>query len=406
MSAREPLLPAETARFQRKRAAILDAAATLINERGTKGLSLSHVAETVGLSTTSVTYYFRRKDQLASACFERTLDLLSGFVDEAIALPTPRERVRRLLSLNFDVLAEIRRGNSPPFARLNDMRAMPEPFRAALIGRFNTIFRRIRTFFGVADAPGRRALSTARTHVLLENLFHLAAWIDHYSLEDYPRAERRLAELLEVGIAPAGTEWPAMLVPLPEVQAEEGPRNFLQAATKLINELGYRGASVERIASELNVTKGSFYHHLDTKDDLVLACFQRSLGTISSAQRTAINQGGDTLAQIGAVVTTLLEAQLSGRAPLLRTTALEALPPELRAQVIDRQDRITGRFSAMMIDAISEGAIRAVDPVIAGRGVMAMINAAFELTAWAAVMPLDRAVELYASTLFTGLFDD
>ena len=51
---------------------------------------------------------------------------------------------------------------------------------------------------------------------------------------------------------------------------------FLQAATFLINEQGYRGASVEKISARLNVTKGSFYHYNDNKDDLVANCFERS----------------------------------------------------------------------------------------------------------------------------------
>jgi hypothetical protein len=35
---------------------------------------------------------------------------------------------------------------------------------------------------------------------------------------------------------------------------------YLRAATRLVNEYGYRGASVDRIAAELRLTKGSFYH--------------------------------------------------------------------------------------------------------------------------------------------------
>ena len=69
--------------------------------------------------------------------------------------------------------------------------------------------------------------------------------------------------------------------------AEPGREAFLLAATRLINELGYRGASVQKIASELNVTKGSFYHHLDAKDDLVIACYKRSFDTIADAQQLA-----------------------------------------------------------------------------------------------------------------------
>ncbi len=67
---------------------------------------------------------------------------------------------------------------------------------------------------------------------------------------------------------------------LPEVQQSAAQETFLIAATRLINERGYRGASVEKISERLNVTKGSFYYHHDTKDDLVVACFKRSFDTM------------------------------------------------------------------------------------------------------------------------------
>lgn len=37
---------------------------------------------------------------------------------------------------------------------------------------------------------------------------------------------------------------------------------------------------------------------------------------------------------------------------------------------------------------------------------MALQNAAFDMRGWAATMPRDRAVGLYASTVMTGLFTD
>ncbi|MCF3696692.1 TetR/AcrR family transcriptional regulator, partial [Salmonella enterica subsp. enterica serovar Weltevreden] len=88
--------------------------------------------------------------------------------------------------------------------------------------------------------------------------------------------------------AAPGSGWSPSLLPLgvqstPGREAEPGREAFLLAATRLINQLGYRGASVQRIASELNVTKGSFYHHLDAKDDLVVTCYRRSFDTITAA---------------------------------------------------------------------------------------------------------------------------
>ncbi len=64
------------------------------------------------------------------------------------------------------------------------------------------------------------------------------------------------------------------------------------------------------------------------------------------------------------------------------------------------------RFAGTLVDGISEGSIRPVDPMIASQVVMATLNAAYDLRSWAALMPRDCAVRLYASTLATGLFDD
>ena len=98
------------------------------------------------------------------------------------------------------------------------------------------------------------------------------------------------------GIAGPGERWaPAAAGRSSHPEAEPGRAAFLLAATRLINELGYRGASVQRIASELNVTKGSFYHHLDAKDDLVIACYRRSFDTIADAQRLADEVGRQSI---------------------------------------------------------------------------------------------------------------
>ena len=73
-----------TDRFRRKRDAILDASTVIMNQRGVKGLTLADAAAAVGLSTTSVTYYFKRKDDLAAACMMRGIAWLQAAADEVI----------------------------------------------------------------------------------------------------------------------------------------------------------------------------------------------------------------------------------------------------------------------------------------------------------------------------------
>src|SRR6476646_3564791 len=88
-----------TDRFERKREAILDASTELLNTRGVKGLTLGLAADAVNLSTTSVTYYFKRKDDLAAACMQRGISALDDMAEQAIAEPTPMARLKALLDL-------------------------------------------------------------------------------------------------------------------------------------------------------------------------------------------------------------------------------------------------------------------------------------------------------------------
>ncbi len=395
-----------TKRFRAKRDAILAAAAEAINEQSAKGMTFADVARRVGLNTTSVTYYFKRKEDLAAACFEQTLERLQAMLDESLELATPRERVARYLALNFDRLAAIQRGEETAFAVLSDLRAMEEPVLGRLMTGWREVFRKTRSLWGNPASRAQTDLFGARAHVLLENTFWLPVWLVRYEPDQYARVEERLMDVFAHGIAAQGGSWSPELIDLAHEEPEPGREAFLLAATRLINELGYRGASVQRIASQLNVTKGSFYHHLDAKDDLVLACYKRSLDMIADAQQLADERGGPQWERLSGTIATLLDVQFSERGPLLRTTALSGLPADARRAMVDRSNRIARRYAGTISDGVAEGSIRAVDPLIAAQALMALQNAAFDMRKWAGTMPRDRAIAYYASTIVFGLFDD
>src|SRR5690348_8116138 len=116
-----------TDRFERKREAILDAATRILNRKGIKGLTLGDTATAVDLSTTSVTYYFKRKDDLAAACITRGIETLLELADLAIQAPTPVERLHRFLTLYLDTLKAIEAGKAPPLPIISELRALSSP---------------------------------------------------------------------------------------------------------------------------------------------------------------------------------------------------------------------------------------------------------------------------------------
>jgi len=400
---------AATARYAAKKEAILAAATAILNRRGVKGMTLADVAADVGLITTSVTYYYRRKEDLAAACFIRGVDIFNGLAVEAGAASGARARLARFLELFFDLARRIRTREASPIVAFSEMRALKEPLRTQVADAFNDLFRNIR---GVFDDPEFATLdrreATARTHLLLEQAFWTVTWLPRYDVEDYPRLRDRMFDILAGGLAVGARAWAPPALPEPPSPGPEAPdishETFLVAATRLINRKGYRGASVEDISAELNVTKGSFYHHNDAKDDLVAACFERTFSIMRGIQFAARDLKADQWTRLAAASTALVEYQLSDHGPLLRASAMTALPEDLRFETVERYNRVSDRFAGMISDGIAEGSIRPVDPLVAAHMLSSMINAAASLGQWAPGLQREEASALFARPLLLGVF--
>lgn len=399
-----------TNRFRAKYERILEAASALINDRGARGMTFADVAQHVGLNTTSVTYYFKRKELLAAACYDRSIERLESFIARGESGKTPAERVRAFLDANFEDMRRVRKGETPPYAVLSELRALDEETQQATMRRYRAMFRRLRCLFGDSSDEREQAIFSARANVLLENMYWLPIWLERYDLPDFDRVKARTFDIFENGIAAPGGRWDPHIISLDAVVPEAGPRNslenFLRAATVLINDRGYRGTSVERIASELNVTKGSFYHHLNAKDDLVLACFRRSFDIVARSQHAADESSGSYWQHLSSSISTLLEVQFFHASPLLHGTARQSLPAALRTAVFEESTRLARRYAGMMMDGIAEGTVRPVDVLIAAQMIMSMLNSAYRARAWAQRLPPQDAKQIYAGTIAFGMFGD
>lgn len=403
--------PGETARFGRRREDVIHAASALINELGVKGTTFAELARSVGLNATSITYYFDRKDKLVVAVFASTLDWLEEAARDAAALRDPQDRLRAFIAAHVGLRRRIRLGEKGLITALSEIRTLDEDAQAPLLEQYGRVVDHVRSFFGDNRTGERRALDTARAHILLEAMFWWPVWSLRYSVRDFARLEDRMFDIFARGLAAEQGDWS----PLP---LESGPWRgtagegetadaFLRSATVMINQRGYRGASVNRIAAALNVTKGSFYHHHNAKDDLVFECFEKSYDRLSAVQIAARETDASVWSQIASALAELIDLQFNDPMPLLRTAALAALPSDERGNVVVRSNRLANRFAGMIADGIAEGSVRAVDPMVASQIMMPALNGAYEARAWAARQPdAATAVKLYAWTLAAGVFSD
>ena len=402
----------ETARFGRRREDVIHAASALINELGVKGTTFAELARSVGLNATSITYYFDRKDKLVVAVFASTLDWLEQAAREAATKASPEDRLRSFIGAHVGLRRRIRSGEKGLITALSEIRTLDEEAQAPLLAQYGRIVDHVRGFFGDKRTGPQRALDTARAHILLEAMFWWPVWSIRYSLRDFERLEARMFDIFARGLAADQGRWKPLAL---DNSAWRTPAHgegdtvdaFLRSATVMINQRGYRGASVNRIASALGVTKGSFYHHHNAKDDLVFECFEKSYDRLSAVQIAARECAVDVWSQIASALAELIDLQFNDPMPLLRTAALQALPSDERGSVVVRSNRLANRFAGMIADGIAEGSVRAVDPMVASQLIMPALNGAYEARAWAARQDKpEDAVRLYAWTLCAGMFSD
>jgi AcrR family transcriptional regulator len=398
-----------THRYTRKKDAIVAAATGILNRRGVKGMTLADVAASVDLITTSVTYYFKKKEDLAVAVFLRSIERFDALISGSLGPPDPRDRLLAFLSRYLELDQRIREGEEAPLAIFSDIRSLKEPHLATVLAAYVDLFRKIRLIF---LAPGcewlGRKNATARTHMLLEQIYWTVTWLPRYDIEDYPRLRDRMFDILANGVARSDTEWrPRALAEIERPAAgmlDTQRDTFLMAATRLINQRGYRGASVEKISAQLNVTKGSFYHHNEAKDDLVVACFERTFEVMRHAQRLAAGNDGTLWDRLSSAAAALVEYQLCDRGPLLRTSALAALPEAIRQDMVEQFNRVSDRFAAMISDGIAEGSMQAVDPFIAAQMLNATLNGAADLRLYLRSIDRPEIGALYAKPMLMGIF--
>jgi AcrR family transcriptional regulator len=75
---------------------------------------------------------------------------------------------------------------------------------------------------------------------------------------------------------------------LKEKQRQEREALILEAAEEVFMEKGYYETSVDEIAARVGIAKGTVYLHFPSKEDLVVAIFQRDMETLLQLVKTTI----------------------------------------------------------------------------------------------------------------------
>jgi len=399
----------ETMRYRQKREAILNAAAQLFDKYGFKGTMLSEVASKVELNTNSITYYWKKKEDLFFDCQMHTINTIDSIIDRAATGQTPAERVRRFMSAFVETLVECHAGRYPAIMTFRDLQELGASHTQIIFAAYRDMFRRARNL--VADGPlktGNKMALTVRTHLLLAQAQWSRTWLAEFSITSYTRMADHMCDIILNGLKGPGFVWSptsALDQRLIAIAAPDSPNHgFLAAAISLINEVGYEGASIDRVSARLSVTKGSFYHHIQSKKDLFAECIRRTISVVEGMQNMVLQSEGTGFEKLSSLSRALVGFQFSPHGPLLRISTWSELSNY--AHFHNRVEpvrwfiqNVTEMFAAGMMD----GSLRPIHQQVGALMVVGMISGATTLDKWVPGSEKTDVIDLYVRPFFEGI---
>jgi AcrR family transcriptional regulator len=146
-------------------------------------------------------------------------------------------------------------------------------------------------------------------------------------------------------------------------------REVLAAAGKIFYARGYANATVQDVADELGILKGSLYHYIDNKEDLLFRLFQEihQDGVELILEPVEEAEDLDALARLELFVRLQAEFNLEHLERIaVYHNDFDRLGPERRTDLLERRRRHEGLFISLLVDVDREVGI-AMDPALASK---------------------------------------
>jgi AcrR family transcriptional regulator len=395
---------------------ILSESARLFNFQGSRATTLDDIASAIGLTKTSLYYYARNKEELVYKCYLASCDAGDEIMVEAEKTGgTGLDCIINFLKIFFSRGEEISQGRRPHAAMLVEVPVLAPAHRQEIEARvqrhFDTLLRFLRR--GLADGSVSDCEPVPTTQALMALVNWSYVWFGRIPESNRSAALEQLLDLVQHGISTRPypfqeMEFASSENPLPAgFDREEQNRikrdAFLRVGSRMFNERGYMGASLDEVARQLMVTKGAFYYHIKNKEDLLYQCFQRTLELETRMIDQACQADCDGAGKIELVLRHMFNVQHSSAGPLIQYRNLLSLDVERRREILQKTMETSDRLGALISEGMVDGSIRQVDPLVVENAIVGTVDAAPDIALRMRVDDIQKVSADYLQLFFNGI---
>jgi AcrR family transcriptional regulator len=149
---------------------------------------------------------------------------------------------------------------------------------------------------------------------------------------------------------------------------------ILRAAAAIFRRRGYHGASVDQIASALNMAPGNLYYYFRNKEEILYTCHDYSLGLILKELKDVEQSDLPPDRQIHRLIVAFVHLFIDVLHGTAWTLEVEALSPRLLKKIIAKRDRIDNGFRQIISDGMRSGVFTERDPKLVSFVIFGAIN--------------------------------
>ena len=190
------------------------------------------------------------------------------------------------------------------------------------------------------------------------------------------------------------------------LQVPARPREAeLQAtATRLFRERGFHATSMQDLGEALGMNRGSLYHYIASKDDLLWTILTGALDRLEQRVVPVLDGGSRPVERLERAIHEHLRVAADHADELsLIQIELRSLSPDRRADLIERRDAYEALWRRAIADGIAAGDLRTVDVRLAGIGILSACN---WFTQWyrpGGGLSVDEIAEAFVGLFLGGL---
>ena len=180
--------------------------------------------------------------------------------------------------------------------------------------------------------------------------------------------------------------------------------DILEAAAQVFRQKGFHGASMQDIAEAVNLQKASLYHHVSSKQEILLALLDRALELLFERISIISNQNIPADEKLRQMIRAYLQI-LAENTDISAVLLFEhrSLDRKQHARHVPNRDKFEALWRGVLIEGVASKRFTCDDPALTARAILGVMN--WTITWYHSDGPLgiDEIADHYSNLLLNGL---